>query len=552
MILAPMIFFMARRTPPSASVWASVIAPNLLPFVLKKRTGSEVWWHRFIMPLCIVFLSLALAGPTAQKMASDLHYNKAPVIIALELTQDMLKDDIAPNRLKRAVFKISDLLAALKGSEIALVAFAGDAHVVVPLTDDYHTIFTLAKTLSPDVMPKAGIDYQALFSLTNSIASRHMDAKLLVITSTPPQAAGSTFHPQDVHIPTIFWSFGSTIATSPDYGAVQATLDQSDIKTIVDALSDMSFKLSSKKYPYDTWADLGPYFLIIAISLFVAAFFCTNMSLGILALMLISAPEVEAISFSEWFLNKDQRAQRAYTHGDFAQAAELYSDDLGKGSAYFRQGLYDEAIKHFRRVLSSDGHYNLGNALAKKGNYQEAIEAYKQALSLDSNHKDAQFNKTLLEDLLKKQQQEQHNQQQEKSPDQSKDKQEQSKPSQDQEKNQQDGEQKPHNNEAGQNQDQENAPNKSPSAQEKKDTKETNEKKPEQSQKPSPSEQKQQNKEGDEKAAPASEQPAKESSKQEGLDRKTRYYFDQLEQHNSLYLKRKFRYESEKNQGLRK
>lgn len=551
MLLAPVVFVMARRHPQSTSPWASVIAPNLLPYVLHNKPSSPVFWHRYIMPLCIVFLSLALAGPTAQKMASDLHYNRAPVIIALELTADMLKDGIAPNRLKRAVYKISDLLAALKGSEVALIAFAGDAHVVVPLTDDYHTIFTLAKTLTPDVMPKPGVNYQALVSLTNSIASRHMDAKLLVITCTPPQAGGSTLHSQDIHVPTIFWSFGSAMAKGHDFVAVNASLDQSDIKIIVDALSDISFKPSSKKYPYDTWVDLGPYFLIIAACLFVGAFFSTGMSLGIFVFMLTCAPPAKSAGMSEWFLNGDQRAQRAYLQGDFTKAAELYSDDMGKGSAYFRQGLYDEAIKHFRRVPSADGHYNLGNALAKKGSYQEAIDAYKQALSLDSNHKDALFNKALLEDVLKKQQQEKQQDQQQEKPEQ----QEQPPPSNDQQKNQQSGEQKPQKNAADQQQEQQHAPNKSPSAEsakEKKETKETKETKPEQSKKPSSSEQKQQNKEGEEKALQAPEQPAKESSKQEGLDRKTRYYFDQLEQHNSLYLKRKFRYESEKNQGLRK
>ena len=61
--------------------------------------------------------------------------------------------DIQPSRLERAKFKISDLLESKPGANVALIAYAGSAHTVVPLTKDYNIIKSHVKSLSPDIMP---------------------------------------------------------------------------------------------------------------------------------------------------------------------------------------------------------------------------------------------------------------------------------------------------------------------------------------------------------------------------------------------------------------
>ena len=68
----------------------------------------------------------------------------------------MLAADIQPDRLTRTRHKLLDILKERKEGLTALVAYAGDAYTVAPLTDDNGTLANLVKALSPDIMPVPG------------------------------------------------------------------------------------------------------------------------------------------------------------------------------------------------------------------------------------------------------------------------------------------------------------------------------------------------------------------------------------------------------------
>jgi Ca-activated chloride channel homolog len=508
-----------------ASPWAKVVAPHLLPHLLSGHQHRRTFfWAKLLFPLFLAFLAVALAGPTAKKMPTDVGLGKAPIIIALLVNDNMLKEDIAPNRLKRATYKMLDLFQMYKGAEVALIAFAGDAHVVVPFTEDYNTVSTLAKTLSPELMPKAGLDIASVITHANSMASRKPQAQLVLMMSGGEQDSVINAIKTST-LPTILWNFDETSHALPSIAGatlVKFSPDGSDINAIVSMLSkNSSAALSPRDYFYDTWVDLGPYFLLIAMIILAVVFFFARDQVLVLGLLLVLSP-IEAKA--NWFLRPDQQGQRAFDRGDYAQAAKLFEDDLRKGSAYYRAKMYDQAISHLSRVNSTDGRYNLGNAYAHKGQYPEAIKAYTEALQLDSNNLDAKTNKELLEELLKNQQQQPQDQNQS-DQDQNKQKDSQSNASPDQKDS---GEQK----------------EKSGNQSQKEQSGQPESKKPEQKNEEHTSA-------GKESKKPADKQQQVKASKPEekALDPQTRYYFDQLEQKNSLFLKRKFRYETEKNQG---
>lgn len=79
-------------------------------------------------------------------------------MIVLDLSYSMKSGDLAPSRLARARQKILDLLAQRREGQTGLIAYAGDAHVVTPLTDDTPTIANLLPALDPDMMPVPGSD----------------------------------------------------------------------------------------------------------------------------------------------------------------------------------------------------------------------------------------------------------------------------------------------------------------------------------------------------------------------------------------------------------
>ena len=74
----------------------------------------------------------------------------------MDMSYSMYATDIAPNRLTQARFKALDLLQLFKEGETGLIAYAGDAFTVSPLTTDVTTLENLIPSLSPEIMPSKG------------------------------------------------------------------------------------------------------------------------------------------------------------------------------------------------------------------------------------------------------------------------------------------------------------------------------------------------------------------------------------------------------------
>ena len=79
-------------------------------------------------------------------------------MIAVDLSQSMLAEDVAPNRLERARLTVTRLLERLDGDRVGLVAFAADAFVQSPLTVDYRAAAMFLSAMNPDLMPVQGTD----------------------------------------------------------------------------------------------------------------------------------------------------------------------------------------------------------------------------------------------------------------------------------------------------------------------------------------------------------------------------------------------------------
>ena len=93
------------------------------------------------------------------------------VVLALDLSQSMLADDIAPNRLERSKLLIESLLGELQGERVGLVVFSGTAFLQVPLSSDYEVMREILPELTPSYLPQGGTDFTAL--LRTAVRSFH-------------------------------------------------------------------------------------------------------------------------------------------------------------------------------------------------------------------------------------------------------------------------------------------------------------------------------------------------------------------------------------------
>ena len=122
-----------------------------------------------IVILALLLMVIALAGPTWSKVPSPWFAETAPLVVAVEVSDSMRANDLAPTRLDRARFKILDLIAARTGARTALIAYAGSAHVVMPPTKDAGVIKPFLESLDPLIMPEAGADAAAVLPLATSL-----------------------------------------------------------------------------------------------------------------------------------------------------------------------------------------------------------------------------------------------------------------------------------------------------------------------------------------------------------------------------------------------
>jgi len=130
-----------------------------LPLV-QKLSGS-VSRHRqivkkIILITAIFFLIIALARPQLGTKMKQIKREGQDIVIALDLSESMLAEDIKPNRLQKAKHEISNLINKFQGDRVALVGFAGKAFVQCPLTLDYSAAKMFLDAMEPFIMPVPG------------------------------------------------------------------------------------------------------------------------------------------------------------------------------------------------------------------------------------------------------------------------------------------------------------------------------------------------------------------------------------------------------------
>jgi len=135
--------------------WSRIMDPELLTLLRVKgvRKGSYVWG---LLGLVWTLAVVALAGPAWTRLQSPAFKGRSAWVLVLDLSPSMGASDLAPNRVTRARYAMSDLLNEAHDNRVGLVVFAGESHTVTPLTSDVATVRMLLKPLAPKLMPAPG------------------------------------------------------------------------------------------------------------------------------------------------------------------------------------------------------------------------------------------------------------------------------------------------------------------------------------------------------------------------------------------------------------
>lgn len=437
-------WYWARRRA-ADSHWESAIAPQLLEVLLERGARRRSRHLPWLTALVLSAAAIGLAGPTWERLPQPVERKTDALVIVFDLSLSMFAEDLAPSRLVRARQKIADVLRRRDEGFTALVAYAGDAHAVVPLTDDSRTIENLLTALRPDMMPVLGSNLGAALEQAEMLFENAGigQGRILVVTDgvDDPTEATQRRDPrfpisilgvgteQGANIPLHFVNQASQVLRDQRGEPIVAALEPGRLAAITEATygryhtltladDDVTYLLGTRlpgadetsevERDFDTWADKGFWVAVLLIPLVLAGF--RRGAVAVMALMLLPPP-AQAGVWDDLWQRRDQQAYEALQEGEPENAAALFEQDDWRAAALYRSKAYDAAADTYRQQSSTTALYNLGNALARQQEYPAALEAYDEVLARDPGHTDARFNKRLVEKLLEEQSQGEQNDQ---------------------------------------------------------------------------------------------------------------------------------------------
>ncbi|MGO4892419.1 VWA domain-containing protein [Flavobacterium sp. W21_SRS_FM6] len=436
--------------------WQSVLAGHLYKHLVSHGTQKSHKYPFGLLVLGWLLATLALAGPTWERLPQPVFQLNTGKVVLMDMSMSMRATDIKPNRLTRAKYKAIDLVKKLTEGETGLVAYAGDAFTISPLSSDGQNLTALIPSLSPEIMPIPGSDpvlglqtafdllksanYQQgdIFWITDGVDNRQLKEisdllnkssyRLSILAvGTEEGAPVQTLNGEllkdsngAIVIPKLPTSNLQTLAKQGGGRYAPLQSDDSDIdylmnQTLLDNNAGEQESAGDDNFG-DKWQELGPYLLLLLLPLAAYSFRKGLIPVFLIAFALpMYAPQAEAGWWQDMWKTKDQQGLEAFHAKEFKHAAETFEDPLWAGSSLYKDENYEQALKAFSQIDSIDGRYNQANTLAQLGKYPEAIALYKEVLAEQADHQDALANKTFLEKLLEQQEQQQQDQQNEQS-----------------------------------------------------------------------------------------------------------------------------------------
>jgi Ca-activated chloride channel family protein len=445
LLLLPLVVLLPwawRRSRQPAGDWARVCDAHLLRWLSVEQAAADGRGERrWLAALALLLVILALAGPSWQKLPDASYSARDARVVVLDLSRSMLAEDLRPNRLTRARFRLADLLGRTEEGQVGLVSYAGDAYVVSPLTSDMNTIANLLPALQPDIIPVAGSRADLALDMAAELLERSGQPGgqvLLVTDAVDSRAAAKARELRDRGVLTSVLAVGTPKgAPIPSGGGfvsdrsgnvVIARLDRDALQAVAEAGGGGYGELGAGQPDDVTWAepgeagfelrddalgerwkDAGPWLVLLLLPLTLAGF--RRGLFFVLPLVAVGAAVAPQPAQAGWWddlwARRDQQAWQALQQQDAPRAAALAEDPALAAEALYRSEEFARAAEAWSARDTADAHYNRGNALAQLGQFDAALAAYDRALELQPDMADAQYNRALVEQLRQQQEQEQ-------------------------------------------------------------------------------------------------------------------------------------------------
>ena len=147
-------------------------------------TSQKRGWIKFVLvELVLLLLILIIARPqVGSKIATNKEREGVETIIALDISNSMLAEDVAPSRLEKSKLLVENLMNKFSEDKIGLIVFAGDAFVQLPITSDYVSAKMFLDNINPSLIGTQGTDIGKALQLSmNSFTPNSKVGKAIIL-----------------------------------------------------------------------------------------------------------------------------------------------------------------------------------------------------------------------------------------------------------------------------------------------------------------------------------------------------------------------------------
>lgn len=388
-------------------------------------------WRLLLLAPAALLIGLAAAGPQWGTRVVETHGRSLDLVLVLDVSKSMLARDIEPNRLERQRLFVSRLLREFTGDRIGLVAFAGRAYTLSPLTTDHSALQLYVDALDPGIVSQGGSSLAAAIEqgidLARGQSAAHRERVIILVSDGEALEArdavraalqraasyGIVVHAvgigTDAGAPVpeidpagytvgfkrdpdtgeivisrlgeellreIAGSTGGLYVRGDRAGATNALLDR------IRGLERTATEGGTRAVPHERFG----WFIALALALIAADAIRARRGTGRRAVPAMAARTTSSTPAAGDPESAAPRARYTAALALIALLAAFGIGDLERGNRLYRQGKYAEAVEAYRAALQDGNdsptlHYNLGTALLRLGRHDEAEQHLRAALA---------------------------------------------------------------------------------------------------------------------------------------------------------------------------
>ena len=383
---------------------------QLMPDVSRWRPAAKFWTLEAALALLIVMI----ARPQMGTRISHDKRTGIETIIAMDISNSMLAEDVAPSRLDRTKMMVENLVDNFTDDKIGLIVFAGDAFVQLPITSDYVSAKMFLSDIHPSLMATQGTDIATAINMaTNSFTQQQGVGKAIIVVTDGEDHEGGALEaakdakkkgmrvyvlgvgsPNGAPIPLGNGNYmkdrtGNTVITKLNEEMCRqvaeagggAYIHVDNNSNAQQQLDNELSKLTKKEMQSTIYSDYDEQF----------------QAFGIIALILLII-EICILDRKNPLarrINIFGRRQRTATvllllFAATVAVAQTDRQYVTSGNKLFRNGQFDQAEVAYRKAIEKNprnpqAHYNLGNALMAQKKDSAAVQSLQKSTELETS-----------------------------------------------------------------------------------------------------------------------------------------------------------------------